>query len=161
MSAGCRAGTTAQDVLVAHEFTVVLAKCAGNSAVAGEGRVGAACPFPNVAEHLNQVLMLLWSFRWDSGRYSNEGWMKQFSLDEIAFDWTIQRRALPFELSREARPSPVGIRVSFEIADVRDRLGLIDTAQTGECEIPPRPGVFCPVKRRVPTLFVHSHPAER
>ena len=87
--------------------------------------------------------------------------MKEFGLDEIAFDWTTQRRALPFELSREARPSPVGIRVSFEIADVRDRLGLIDAAQTGECEIPPGTVAFCPVKRRVPALFVHSHPAER
>ena len=54
--------------------------------------------------------------------------MEEFGLDEIAFDWTTQRRALPFELSREACPSPVGIRVSFEIADVRDRLGLIDAA---------------------------------
>ena len=87
--------------------------------------------------------------------------MKQFGLDEIAFDWTTQRRALPFELSRKACPSPVGIRVSFEIADVRDRLGLIDGTQTGECEIPPGTVAFYPVKRRVPALFVHSHPAER
>ena len=54
--------------------------------------------------------------------------MEEFGLDEIALDWTTQRRALPFELSREARPSPIGIRVSFEIANVRDRLGLIDAA---------------------------------
>ena len=52
MSAGCRTGTAAQDVLIAHEFAVVLAKRAGSSAVAGIGRVGAARPFPNVAEHL-------------------------------------------------------------------------------------------------------------
>jgi hypothetical protein len=52
--------------------------------------------------------------------------VEEFGLDEIAFDWTTQRGALPFELSREACPSPIGIRVSFEIANVRDRLGLID-----------------------------------
>ncbi len=57
MNARCRAGTTAQDVLVAHEFAVVLAKCAGSSAVAGVGRVGAARPFPNVAEHLVKTLI--------------------------------------------------------------------------------------------------------
>ena len=87
--------------------------------------------------------------------------MEQFGLDEIAFDWRTQRCALPFELGREACASPVGIRVSFEIANVRDRLGLIDGTQTGECEIPPGAVAFCPVKRRVPALFVHSHPAER
>ena len=59
MNAGCRAGPTAQDVLVAHEFAVVLAKRAGTGAVAGVRRVGAACPFSDVAEHLNQVSMLL------------------------------------------------------------------------------------------------------
>ena len=57
MNAGCRAGTTAQDILVAHEFAVVLAKRAGSSAVAGVGRVGAARPFPNVAEHLVKTLI--------------------------------------------------------------------------------------------------------
>ena len=87
--------------------------------------------------------------------------MKNFVLDEIAFDWTSECGALPFELSREACPSPVGISISFEIANVRDGLGLIDGAQTGECKIPPGSVAFCPVKRRVPALFVHSHPAER
>ena len=46
------AGTAAQDVLVAHEFAVVFAERAGAGAIAGVGRVGAARPFPNVAEHL-------------------------------------------------------------------------------------------------------------
>ena len=84
-----------------------------------------------------------------------------FGLDEIAFDWTTQRRAFPFELSREPCARPVRIRVGFEITNVRDRLGFIDAAQTGQCEIPPGPVAFCPVKRRVPALFVHSHPTER
>ena len=87
--------------------------------------------------------------------------MEEFGLDEIAFDWTTQRGTFPFELCREARASPVGIRVSFEIADMRDRLGFIDAAQTREREIPPGTVEFCPVKRRVPMLFVHSYPAER
>src|SRR4030095_5014106 len=87
--------------------------------------------------------------------------MKTSRPDKIAFDWRIQRRASPFELRREARASPVGICVSFEIANMRDRLGLIDGPQTGECEIPPGTVAFCPVKRRVPALFAHSHPAER
>src|SRR5262245_3517303 len=44
---------------------------------------------------------------------------------------------------------------------MRDRLGLIDGTETGKCEIPPGAVAFYPVKRRVPTLFVQSHPAER
>ena len=87
--------------------------------------------------------------------------MKHFGLDEIAFDRTTQRCALPFELCRESRASPVRIRVGFEIADVCDRLGFIDGTKTGEREIPPGAVAFCPVKRRVPALFVHGHPAER
>src|SRR5215831_3450168 len=59
---GGGAGTTAQDVLVAHEFAVVLAERSGSGAVAGVRRVGAARPFPNVAEHLDQVWMLLSPF---------------------------------------------------------------------------------------------------
>ena len=87
--------------------------------------------------------------------------MEAFGLDEISFDWTTQRRALPFELCRQTRAGPVGVGVSFEITDVRDRLGLIDGAKTGEREIPPGAVAFRPVKRRVPALFVHRHPAER
>src|SRR5678816_3438907 len=84
--------------------------------------------------------------------------MEEFVFNEVAFDWTIQRRAFPFELRREARASPVSKRVSFKITNMRDRPGLIDGAQTGECEIPPGAVALCPVKRRVPALFVHSHP---
>src|SRR6476659_8293847 len=87
--------------------------------------------------------------------------MKEFRLDEIAFDWKIQRRALPFEFRGESCPRPIGISVGFEITDVRDRLGFNDGAQTRQCEIPPRTVPFYPVKRRVPALFVHSYPTER
>src|SRR4029453_16566806 len=87
--------------------------------------------------------------------------MEDFAFNEVAFNRAIKRGAFPFELRREARASPVGICVSFEIANMRDRLGLIAGAQTGECEIPPGAVAFCPVKRRVPALFTHSHPAER
>ena len=52
------AGTTAQNVLVAHELAVVLAERARRGTIAGVGRVGAACPFPNVAEHLVKMLTL-------------------------------------------------------------------------------------------------------
>src|SRR4029077_1279480 len=52
VSARRRAGTAAQNILVAHKFAVVLAKRAGSSAVAGIRRVPAARPFPNVSEHL-------------------------------------------------------------------------------------------------------------
>ena len=56
-------GTTAQDVLVAHEFAVVLAERAWLGAVAGVRRIGAACPFPNVAEHLVKTLTFSWFVR--------------------------------------------------------------------------------------------------
>src|SRR5262245_31772657 len=100
------AGTAAQDVLVAHEFPVVLAKRAGSSTVAGVGRVGAARPFPNVAEHLNQVSMLLWfgrDIRLCQGSGGRRHRMEEFAFDEIAFNWTTQRSAFPFELGRETR----------------------------------------------------------
>src|SRR5262245_50275775 len=143
------AGTAAQDVLVAHEFPVVLAKRAGSGVVAGVRRVGAARPFPNVAEHLYQVSMLLWFFRRDirlcQGSSKSRHRMQEFAFDEIAFNWTTQRSAFPFELGRETRTGPVSVGVSFEIANVCDRLGLIDGAKTGKCEIPPRAVAFCPV----------------
>src|SRR4029434_141099 len=49
------AGTATQNVLVAHELSVVFAEGAGHSAIAGVGRVGAPSPFPNVAEHLMKL----------------------------------------------------------------------------------------------------------
>src|SRR5262245_34806836 len=87
--------------------------------------------------------------------------MKQLGLDEISFDRTTRRGALPFELSRESCASPVGVRVGFEIANMRDRLGFIDGTKTGQCKVPPGAIAFCPVKRSVPVLFVQSNPAER
>src|ERR1051326_6932546 len=87
--------------------------------------------------------------------------MKQFRLNEIAFDWTTQCCALPFELCGKSDASPIGIRIGFEIADMRNRLRTVHGAQTGQCEIPPGSVAFCPVKRRIPALFIHSHPAER
>ena len=122
MSAGCRAGTTAQHVLVAHEFAVVLAQRAGSSAVAGIGRVGAAGPFPNVAEDLVKTFSRF--LRCCGGHYNHR--VKDFGLDEIAFDWTTQRRAFPFELNREAGACPVGKRVGFKVTNVRNRLRLFD-----------------------------------
>jgi hypothetical protein len=52
VSAGRGAGATTQNVLVAHELAVVFAERTGRSAIAGGGGIGAARPFPNVAEHL-------------------------------------------------------------------------------------------------------------
>src|SRR5207237_5083597 len=52
MSTRRRAGTAAQDVLVAHEFAVIFAERARCGVIAGIRRVGAARPFPYVAEHL-------------------------------------------------------------------------------------------------------------
>ena len=101
MTAGCGTGTTSQNVLVAHEFAVVLAKCARFSSVSGVGRVGTACPFPNVAEHLVQSFSRF--VRWDIGRYNN--WMEELGIDEIAFDRTTQRRSLPFKLRGRRAPA--------------------------------------------------------
>ena len=67
MSAGRGAGTTAQNVLIAHEFAVVLAQCAGSSAVAGIRRVSATRPFPNIPKHLVKKLTFLCFVHWDSG----------------------------------------------------------------------------------------------
>src|SRR5215470_16002704 len=58
---GARRGarTASQHILVAHELAVVFAERTGRSSIAGVGGVGAARPFPNVAEHLLQALSLL------------------------------------------------------------------------------------------------------
>src|ERR1051325_12049810 len=52
VSAGRRAGTAPQDILVAHEFAVVFAERTRCCAIAGIRRVGAARPFPYIAEYL-------------------------------------------------------------------------------------------------------------
>src|SRR5215472_12985774 len=155
------AGTTAQDVLIAHEFAVVLAERARNGAVAGVRRVGAARPFPNVTEYLQQVFVLLEVACRETGRRRQRSGMKQFLFDKIALDWMTYRCALPLEFSRETDARPISVRVGFEVADMRDRLELIDRTKTREGEIPPRALALHPVKRRVPTLFVYRHPAER
>ena len=49
------AGAAAQHQLIAHELAVVLAEGAVRSPVAGVGRVGAAGPFPDVAEELAEA----------------------------------------------------------------------------------------------------------
>src|SRR3982751_3632178 len=100
MSAGGGAGTTAQDILVAHEFPVVLAQRAGSSAVAGVWRVGAACPLPDIAKHLleDRHLACLACQAASLSRSGNR--MKQFGLHKIAFDWRTQRRTLPLEFGR-------------------------------------------------------------
>src|SRR5260370_13458018 len=58
MPAGSGAGTAAQDVLVAHELTVVFAECARRSAITGVGGISAPRPFPDVAKHLMAMPIL-------------------------------------------------------------------------------------------------------
>src|SRR5262245_31843174 len=118
--AGGGTGTTAQDVLVAHEFAVVFARRSGSSAVAAVRRVGAARPFPRVAKHLVKLQIVSRSRHWL--------WVKSLVFDKITFDRTIQCSAFPFELCCESLSSKVGVRVGLEIGDVCDRLGLIDRA---------------------------------
>src|SRR5437763_1595064 len=54
MGDGGGAGAAAQDELVAHELTVVLAERAGQRLEAGERRVGAARPLPDIAVELKE-----------------------------------------------------------------------------------------------------------
>src|SRR5262249_18834624 len=64
VSARGGAGTATQNVLVAHEFPVVLAEGARRSAIARVRGVGAARPFPYVAENLREYggTSLTWRF---------------------------------------------------------------------------------------------------
>src|SRR5439155_24211840 len=153
MTARRSAGATPQDVLVAHELSVVFAECPGSGAITGIRRIGAAGPFPNIAKHLMKVSRLHRSRSWSR--------MKRFVLDKISFNRTIGRCAFPFKLGWEASAGPISIGIGFEITDVRHRLGFIDGTKTGKRKIPPGALAIHPVKRRLPMLFVHSHPAQR
>src|SRR5262249_1955031 len=82
VTAGGGAGTAAQDVLVAHEFSVVLAERAGRCSVARVRRICAARPFPNVAEHLVKLPII--------SRSRHRSWVKSFVFDKISLDRTIQ-----------------------------------------------------------------------
>src|SRR5262245_29379746 len=96
VSTGGGAGTTAQDVLVAHEFAVVFPERSWSGTITGVRRVGAARPFPNVAEHLlkSPAFRRLGFQPIIIGRMPMpRSRMKQFRLDEISFDWTTQRSA--------------------------------------------------------------------
>src|SRR5947207_6655083 len=153
MSARCSAGTTPQDVLVAHELSVVFAERTRSGAITGIRRIGAAGPFPNVAKHLLKVSRL----RASRSRLRMEG----FVLDEISFDRTISCCVFPFKLGWETSGRPIRIGIGFEITDVRHWLGFSDGTKTGKSKIPPGIIAFQPVKRRFPALFVHRHPIER
>src|SRR5260370_3858214 len=152
MTAGSGAGAAAQDVLVAHELTVVSAECARRSAITGVGGISGPRPFPDVAKHLMEMSIL--------SRDCRGFRMKLLDLDEVSFDRQITRGTFPFEFRGESRSVPICEGVGFEIADVGHRLGFIDRPKTRKSELPPGAIVFHPIERRLPALFVHCHPAE-
>src|SRR5208283_465941 len=85
MAHGRDAGAAAQDLLSAHEFSIVFRRCAFARTEARVGGEGAACPFPDVAEHLPH-----------SGFCCRRGsGAQQIGLQEIAFDGIVQCDALP------------------------------------------------------------------
>src|SRR5437667_9441016 len=98
MTARRSAGATPQDVLVAHELSVVFAECPGSGAITGIRRIGAAGPFPNIAIHLLKVSRLYESRAWS--------WLKRLVLPKFSFNWNIGCCAFPFKLvcSTCARP---------------------------------------------------------
>ena len=50
MAAGCRAAAAAQDELPVHELAIIFADRALDGVEAGIGAIGAAGPFPDIAE---------------------------------------------------------------------------------------------------------------
>src|SRR6266404_10011210 len=152
MTAGSGAGTAPQDVLIAHELAVVFAECARRSAITGVGRISAAGPFPHVAKHLVEMSIL--------SRDCRGSRMKLLVLDEVSFDRQITRGIFPFEFRSQSRSVPICEGVGLEIADVGYRFCFIHRPKARKSELPPGAIPFHPVKRRLPALFVHCHPAE-
>src|SRR5207249_2259383 len=105
-----------------HKFPVVFAERAGPSAIAGVGEISAARPFPNVAEHLLELVSII----------SNRGRrMKALPVDEVTVDRNSAAGVFPFELCRQTRAVPVRISIRFEITDVRDRFGFFHAPKSG------------------------------
>src|SRR3546814_8531370 len=103
-----RARAALENELPAHELAVIFADRAFGRAEAGIGAIGAAGPFPDVAEKAGRVA---------KARRDRPGGVELIAACRIVR----QRRRLPFGLGRQPRARPARIGVGFVEADMRHR----------------------------------------
>src|SRR5208282_5187455 len=149
----CRryAGTAAQDLLPAHEFSIVFRRCAFGWTEARIGGESAACPFPDIAEHLAYSRLR---------RRRGRG-MQLVRLEKISLDGIIQGCAFPFRFCGQTGFRPARKSVGFEIADVDDWFGGVDGPKAGKRRRPEFAVALFPVKRRRPIFGAKLGPAFR
>src|SRR6266567_5418507 len=121
MSKGGSAGAAAQDVLVAHELSIVFSDRPRPRLEVRIGRIGALGPFPHVAIHLRQAPTTGGSIGWSR--------VVQTTLNEIPFHGNMLCCHLPLGFSWEACIRPARIGIGFVVADVTDRLSFVYLAQ--------------------------------
>src|SRR6266536_5684896 len=147
MRQGGGARAAAQDVLVAHELSIVFPDRPRTWLEVRIGRVGALGPFPHVAIHLRETPTAGRSVKWSR--------VVQATLNKIPFHGNILCCHLPLSFSWEAYTCPASIGIGFIIADVTDRLSFFYLAQPGEGRHPPTTITLFPVQRRLPLLRTH------
>jgi len=121
------AGSAFEHKLIAHKFAVVLAERADRGLIAWIGEVGAAGPFPDVAEHLGKArgrMRLVGSPRTPGRRLWRLGGIAGFrrSCPRSARRPT----RLPIRIRWAILLRPIARSIGFEIADVTCRLRIID-----------------------------------
>ena len=105
--------TATQNHLVAHEFSVVLAQCAGDCAITGIAEVSTLGPLPHIAEHLRRTLR---------GGVGQRLGMQFAAIEQVSGG---RRKSLrgdfPLGFGGETLAGPVSKRVGFKVAHVADR----------------------------------------
>src|SRR3546814_15862165 len=118
MAARGRAAAAAQHELAAHKLAIIFADRARRGAETGIGAVGAAGPFPHAAEHLLQVRVAVLRRRLDRA-----GRIELLAASQIE----PRGRRLPFLFAGQPRAGPAPEGVRLEYADLRHRLGGVET----------------------------------
>src|SRR6516165_5662713 len=136
-----------QDPLIAHELAVVLAHQPSSRPESRVRNVWTRRPLPNISKHLLNAL----SFGWLG--------MKNRVLEKSTVRWHSHRRDLPFLFARKPCPPPSSISIGFEVADMANGLGRIDSFHFPVRKQPPLAVVLFPVERGHPTLSIDRVPA--
>ena len=132
-------------------FAVVLAQqLPAERAASGVGRVRAPAPLPGVAEELGEP----------PAGPGGPG-VQVIPIQEVPRDGRRRRGDLPLGLRRQPSPAPAGEGVGLVVADVADRLGLVEAAGPAQRECPPGAVDPLPVQRRLPSLGLDGGPAVR
>src|SRR5450432_1853172 len=87
--------------------------------------------------------------------------MIQTILNKVSFNRNILRSNLPFGFCGETCICPTCIGIGLIVADMADRFGFINLAQSRERHRPPITIALLPIQRSLPLLRTHGIPAFR